>query len=199
MLRVEGLARLGVGPVDVEVPDGGCVAITGASGVGKSVLLRAIADLDPNQGRARTGTIDREAVPAPVWRRHVALLPGESGWWADDVAAHFRDPDGVRVLLPLVGLPGAAMGWEVARLSSGERHRLALLRALETGPEVLLLDEPTAMLDRDATEQVEVLLKARMGDGLSILLVTHDRDQPGRLAQAVLRLEGGRLIPQGAP
>lgn len=198
MLRVEGLVRLHIGPVDFEVADGACLAITGASGSGKSLLLRAVADLDPNDGRAATSRLQRETVAAPDWRRAVTLLPAESGWWADGVAAHFRDPQAQTPLLGRIALPEAAMGWDVARLSSGERHRLALLRALEQGPEVLLLDEPTAALDREATGLVEAFLKARMADGLSLVLVTHDADQPGRLGADTVRLEGGRLMSEAA-
>ena len=193
MLRVEGLTRLGFGPFDFEVADGACLAITGPSGAGKSVLLRAIADLDPNAGRVCTAHLIRDAVPAPEWRRAVALLPAESGWWAESVAAHFRDPQAMAPLLEQVGLAREAATWQVARLSTGERHRLALLRALEQEPEVLLLDEPTTMLDAGTTELVEALLKERMARGMTILMVTHDPDQPERIAQQVMWLENGRL------
>ena len=193
MLRVEGLSRLGFGPFDFEVGDGVCLAITGPSGAGKSVLLRAIADLDPNEGRVSTASIEREMVAAPDWRRNVALLPAESGWWADGVAAHFRDVAAVTPLLEKVGMDRDALGWQVARPSTGERHRLALLRALEQEPEVLLLDEPTTMLDTRTTAMVEDLLKAKMAQGLSIVMVTHDPDQPKRIAERVMWLEDGHL------
>ncbi len=193
MLRVKALTRLGLGPFDFEVADGACLAITGPSGAGKSVLLRAIADLDPNVGQIRCRHLVRDDVPAPEWRRVVALLPAESGWWADNVAAHFQDADTLAPVLEQVGLAQEAIGWQVARLSTGERHRLALLRALEQGPEVLLLDEPTTMLDQDTTLQIEALLKDRMAKGMSILMVTHDADQPARMGARTLWLENGRL------
>lgn len=193
MLRVEGLTRLALGPFDFEVADGACLAITGPSGAGKSVLLRAIGDLDPNAGQVFTGALDRAAVCGPAWRQAVALLPAESGWWGAQVAEHFADAGAIGDLLPEVGLSREAITWQVARLSTGERHRLALLRALEQRPEVLLLDEPTTMLDAAATRLVETLLKARMAQGLSIVMVTHDAAQPGRIADRVMRLEGGRL------
>lgn len=194
MLRIEALTRLGLGPFDFEVKGGSCLAIIGPSGAGKSVLLRAIADLDPNKGEVRTKTLVRSEVPAPLWRRAVALVPAESGWWGDTVASHFRDPKGQRAMLGLVGLSGEAMNWQVARLSTGERHRLALLRALEQQPEVLLLDEPTTMLDSATTGLVEGLLKARMALGLTIVMVTHDPNQPARIAQRILRLTDGKLF-----
>ena len=152
-----------------------------------------MADLDPNEGRAATSRLRREAVPAPDWRRAVTLLPAESGWWEERVSAHFRDAGAQTPLLDRLALPGEAVGGDVARLSSGERHRLALLRALEQGPEVLLLDEPTAALDSEATGRVETFLKARMAEGLSIVLVTHDPGQPDRMGADTLRLDNGRL------
>jgi len=193
MLRVRGLTRLALGPVDLEVADGDCLAITGPSGAGKSVLLRAIADLDPNEGTVSCTSCARDAVTGPDWRGRVALLPAESGWWGDAVAMHFRNPGGQRNLLGQVGMPAEAMGWDVARLSTGERHRLALMRALERGPEVLLLDEPTTMLDSGTTLLVEAMLRARMAQGLSILMVTHEAEQPVRMGARALWLEGGRL------
>lgn len=195
MLRVEGLTRLGLGPFNFQVDDGQCLAITGPSGAGKSVLLRAIADLDPNSGRISTGSRERDAISAPEWRRAVALVPAESGWWEDNVAAHFPEPDSVVAQLPELGLPKEAMGWDVARLSSGERHRLAILRALTTGPEALLLDEPTAALDRETTSLVEDLIREKMSLGTTVLLVTHDTEQPARIGANVMRLENGRLGP----
>ena len=196
MLKVTGLTRLMIGPVSFSVGDGECVAITGPSGTGKSVLLRAIADLDPNAGVMQAGDMVRADVAATDWRKRVAMLPAQSGWWLDHVAAHFRAPDEMRKRLPSVGLPETAMDWEVARLSTGEKHRLALLRCLEGAPSVLLLDEPTAALDHDTTLQIEALLKQQLAKGGSILIVTHDAAQVRRLADRVLHLEGGvfRLV-----
>ena len=197
LLDVQNLTRLFIGPVSFHVADGECVAITGPSGAGKSVLMRAIVDLDPNTGDVRTATLDRAAASAPEWRRRVGMLPAESGWWLDHVGPHFRDPEATGKLPPALNLNPEAMAWEVARLSTGERHRLALLRALEIRPEVLLLDEPTAALDQASTAAVEALLKTRLAEGLSILMVTHDPDQPRRMADRQLHLEDGRLQEVG--
>lgn len=194
MLTVKALLRPGLGPVDFEVGDGACLAITGPSGAGKSLLLRAIVDLDLNTGAVSTGRINRAMVSAEAWRKSVAMLPAESGWWADDVLVHFTDPDITRDRLASVGLPADALDWQVARLSSGEKHRLALLRLLENDPEVLLLDEPTAFFDADTTAQVEALLTGLMAKGKTLIIVTHDKDQPVRLGAQVLRLEKGRVV-----
>lgn len=193
MLQVTDLKRLMIGPVSFDLADGECVAITGPSGAGKSVLLRAIVDLDPNDAAVRCGNLERAKTDAAQWRKQVAMLPAESGWWQERVGTHFQNPDAMQQQLPKVGLPIGAMGWEVARLSTGEKHRLALLRCLEAGPKVLLLDEPTAALDHDTTLKIEILLKQLLAEGTSILIVTHDDAQAERIANRTLHLEGGTL------
>ena len=197
MLKIDKLSRLGIGPINLELADGECVAITGASGSGKSLLLRAIADLDPNTGTVRTQSGGRAETPAPDWRRKVAYLPAESGWWADGVGEHFSAPE--KVDLAALGLPPEAMSWAVARLSSGERQRLAFLRLLSHQPEVLLLDEPTAPLDGENTKLFEQRLNRCIEKGTSVVLVTHDPAQAKRVANRHLVLADGQLteVPHG--
>jgi ABC-type iron transport system FetAB ATPase subunit len=86
-----------------------------------------------------------------------------------------------------------AKGHGVDRLSTGERQRLALARALQLGPQVLLLDEPTSALDPPSVRQVEALLAARVEAGCALLLVSHDPDQPNRLGARHMRMDAGRL------
>lgn len=193
MLSVRDLRRPGLGPVSLEIADGAGLALTGASGSGKSLLLRAIADLDPSEGSVSACGVDRDQVPAPDWRRRVGLVPTESGWWTDRVGDHFADPAAAAPLLTALGLPDGAFGWPVSRLSSGERQRLALARALALAPPVLLLDEPTASLDAAATAAAEGLLRRRLADGVSILLVTHDPGQSRRLGFPLRVLRDGRI------
>jgi ABC-type multidrug transport system ATPase subunit len=155
-LRIDELATRLIGPVSFDIAAGECVALMGASGAGKSLLLRAIVDLDPNTGNVRVGDRVRSDMPASEWRKLVALVPAESGWWADRVGDHFPSTSDSTASIEALGLADS-LEWEVSRLSTGERQRLAIARALCRKPEVLLLDEPAASLDEEATRRVEDL------------------------------------------
>ena len=198
MLSVRHLFAPGAAADALQVADGECVAVMGPSGAGKTRLLRAIADLDPNRGEVVAGGVDRARVSAPAWRRVVGYVPAESGWWADTVGAHFPDPGACRALLAELRLPMDALEWPVARLSSGERQRLALARALAHAPRALLLDEPTGALDEEARALVERVLRRQLDTGVPILLVTHDQSQAARLAARIVRVEKGRLFEGSA-
>jgi putative ABC transport system ATP-binding protein len=193
VLEVLKLARLHVGPVDLSLAPAECIAIQGRSGSGKSVLLRAMADLDPHEGDCALDGAWCSAMPAPDWRRKVTYVAADAGWWSDTVVDHFDDPGSVQPLLPRVGLPPSALDWSVARTSTGERQRLALLRALRPANRVLLLDEPTSGLDRESRDGVESLLRERLAAGSSIILVTHDPELAAQLAQRRFTMEAGAL------
>jgi ABC-type iron transport system FetAB ATPase subunit len=198
MFSVRHLFAPGVAADVLEVADGECVGIMGPSGAGKTRLLRAIADLDPNRGEVTADGIDRARVSGPAWRRVVGYLPAESGWWAETVGAHFPDRNGCRSLLAEMRLPADVLDWPVLRLSTGERQRLALARALVRTPRVLLLDEPTGPLDEEACTVVEGILRRQLAARSSILMVTHDQAQAQRLAARIVRVENGRLDGVGA-
>ena len=178
--------------VDLCIRPGEVVCLSGPSGSGKSRLLRAIADLDPHAGEITLGDTRQGRVPGHQWRRLVALVPAESQWWAEAVAAHF--PGGQVPGLEDLGLPADAADWEVGRLSSGEKQRLALLRALARSPGALLLDEPTANLDPDSIARVEEWLRGVIrGQSLATLWVAHDQGQIERVADRHLHIRDGRL------
>ena len=192
-LRLNRLSTRHVGPIECRVEAAECVCIHGASGSGKTLLLRAIADLDPHQGEALLDGAGCSTLPPPQWRRSVALVVAESQWWSARVGDHFEngvDEDWLEQL----GLPVAAMAWEVFRCSTGERQRLALLRTLMQRPAALLLDEPTGNLDRDSTLRVEALLDDyRRQQQAALLWVSHDAGQIERVAQRSFVLCDGRL------
>lgn len=193
MLKIAQLQRPGLNSVDLEVPSGACITIRGVSGAGKSLLLRAIADLDPNAGTVTLNDKDRDGFTADLWRRDVCYVPAESGWWLDIVGAHFEDPDIASGYLVRLGFDDDAMSWRIDRLSTGERQRLALLRAMVQGPKVLLLDEPTSALDPEATAKVESLLHEKIASGVSIVMVTHDKAQAARMSSHRYLIEAGSL------
>lgn len=198
MLTIRGLTRPGLSPFDLELDGGECVAVLGPSGGGKTLLLRAIADLDPNQGELSLDGESRAGMSGPAWRGRVSYLSSEPGWWAERIGAHFADAAAAMPLLAALGLAAEALDWAVARASTGERQRLALARTLAQTPEVLLLDEPSSGLDPAATEMVETMLRERLAAGVAILIATHDPAQAGRLARRRLIVEAGEVREEAA-
>ena len=203
MLRIRNLNRPNSGsgqpallsPVDLDVENGTCISVTGASGSGKSVFLRAVCDLDPAEGEVSLNDLDRDHMSGPDWRTRVAYIPADSAWWHDRTGAHFSDPEAALPLITMFGLPEDALNWPVQQLSTGERQRLSLVRALVRNPEVLLLDEPTSGLDPETTTRVEGALQERLAAGVSIILVTHDAEQRKRLASEHFEMKNGQLSP----
>lgn len=191
MLIVECLNRPGMPEVSFSLQHGQCLAVRGRSGSGKTLLLRAIADLDPSEGRVTLDGQERESIPAPQWRRRIAYVSAEPGWWSATPADHFEDWPAAQELVGALGLSPDLGAAPIAQLSTGERQRMALARTLIGTPDYLLLDEPTAALDGDATAAVEAILRDRQDQGTGILLVTHDPAQSERIADSVLRLDAG--------
>lgn len=191
LLQIKQLDCGSVRGASFDLDAGECIAITGPSGSGKSRLLRAIADLDPHGGEVWLRGEDRRRLPAHRWRQRVAYLPAESAWWDEWVGDHFPAPEPER--LAALGLPVEIMSWQVSRLSSGERQRLALMRLLAGEPEVLLLDEPTANLDSASGEQVERLLAQQQAQGKGLLWVSHDAEQVRRVADKGFVINNSQL------
>lgn len=196
-LRVDGLCIHDVGPVSLAVDAEVCAGLSGPSGAGKTLLLRAIADMEPHGGRIFFDGVEQVTIPGPEWRRQVALMPAESVWWFDTVGEHFSRPDASD--FDRLGLDTGLLTWPVSRLSSGERQRLALLRLLENRPGVLLLDEPTANLDSENATRVEKMVQQyREATGAAVLWVGHHHAQLRRVAKRVIRLSDGRIHDRGA-
>jgi len=188
MLRVDRI-RIGRLPaLSFSVPDGECLAVEGPSGAGKTLLLRAIADLDPADGYVFLNGVERNEMRPEAWRRQVRYVAAEPGWWAPTPAEHMPPSGRTSRLVAALGLEPAILAAPVAELSHGERCRLALIRAVADEPAVLLLDEPTAALDAANALLVEELIRFECLAGRSVVLVSHDAAQIQRLAHARLQL-----------
>ncbi len=194
-LQVENLSVHSLPPLSFAVASTELVVLSGPSGCGKSLLLRAIADLDPNQGDVRLGAQSRDEISGPQWRARVGLLPAESHWWRNTAAEHL--PADAEIPLAQLDLPEAILDWDITRLSTGERQRLALLRLLAARPSALLLDEPTANLDPKNGLRVEGLVREYAHrHQVPVLWVSHDADQSRRIADRHLYLDAEGIREQ---
>ncbi len=191
--------------VSVRLPVGAS-SVVGPSGSGKSTLLRLLNRLaDPDSGRVvYEGTDVRERDPLEL-RREVSLVPQlpaliegtvhDNVAYGPRLAGHSFD---TRSCLELAGLDPAFEDRDSAKLSVGEQQRVMLARALALEPRVLLLDEPTSALDQAARDAVEATLQGlRARTAISTVVVTHDMEQARRLADYVVRIEGGSATAQG--
>jgi len=182
-LHIKTLCYQNRGPFDLTIEAGQCVGLSGASGSGKTLMLRAIADLDAHGGHVFLDSAECLAMPAPQWRKQVGLLPTESQWWHDTVGENFTSAAD-KTCLKKLGFDEDALSWQVSRLSSGERQRLALVRLLSNRPQALLLDEPTASLDAANIQNTESLVADyRKNTGAGVLWVSHDMEQIARVAE----------------
>jgi UDP-glucose/iron transport system ATP-binding protein len=191
--------------LSAEIPSGS-TAVVGPSGSGKSTLLRLLNRLaDPD-----SGTVSYRDRPIVAWdplelRRRVSLVPQLpallEGTVRDNLsyAARLADEDlDCDRSLVLAGLDPGFAERDAAALSVGEQQRAMLARALAQKPEVLLLDEPTAALDRASRDAVEATLaELRRELRISLVIVSHDPEQARRLGDWVVRVEGGRAIDAG--
>ncbi len=190
-LKAVRSARLAA--VDLALTPGECAAVMGPSGSGKSLLLRQVADLDPGEGEVELDGAPRSGMAGYEWRRQVIYCQAEAGWWEERVAAHFDDAAAAVGLVERLGLAPEKMQALVRELSTGERQRLGLARALVKRPRALLLDEPTAALDPDATARVETEVRRYLDEGGAALLVTHSEEQARRLCRRAWRMRQGKL------
>ncbi|MCP5030010.1 MAG: ABC transporter ATP-binding protein [Actinomycetia bacterium] len=186
------------------------VTVLGPSGSGKSTLLRVVAGLQaPERGRVGLDGVD--LTDRPTHQRGVGLMFQDYALFPHrDVAGNVgfglrmagwdksRLTARVGEVLELVGLPGFASR-PIDDLSGGEQQRIALARALAPSPQVLLLDEPLGALDRALREHLMGELAALFAElELTVVLVTHDRDEAFSLGHRVAVMDQGR-IRQVAP
>lgn len=192
-LNIQNLSFIEWEHLDLSVAESEVVCLLGDSGSGKSLLLRAIADLIVNEGEVSLWGKRRESFSPPEWRKRVGYLAAEILWWEETVDLHFSKPLS-REDLDKLNLPHDAGEWAPSRLSMGERQRLGILRMLDRSPEVLLLDEPTANLDENSSSVVEQVLLDYIGEqSAPALWVTHSKDQAGRVGHRILEMKNQSL------
>ncbi len=178
-------------PLNIEVKDE-VICLSGPSGSGKSLLLRAIADLITHSGEARLDGKKCSKTNPVQWRKWVGFLPAESAWWMDKVGDHFSNKN--HSYIEEMKLPADCLNWEVVRCSTGEKQRLAIARLLAQQPKVLLLDEPTASLDANSVAAVEQLIKNYSRDNQApVIWVSHDEKQIQRLNNRVYRISENEI------
>lgn len=197
--------------IDLNVQAGQFVALLGASGCGKTTLLRTISGFTP----ARAGSIavqGRNVMAEPPERRGMAMVFQSYALWS-----HMNVMQNIGYGLKLRSMPRAQItakvlgllemldlkGFEnrpVAELSGGQRQRVALGRALAIEPQILLLDEPLSNLDARIRLQMRHEIRSiQKRLGLTAILVTHDREEAMVMADRVVVLDAGRVAQIGTP
>jgi iron(III) transport system ATP-binding protein len=199
--------------VDLTVESGTTTAILGASGCGKTTLLRVVAGFhtaDVGEVRIGARTVAGAGFATPPERRGIGYLSQEGNLFPHlSVAGNIgfglprssrRDRNRTAELLELVGLPLALADRRPEQLSGGQQQRVALARALARRPELVLLDEPFGSLDaglRASTRRA--VADALSAAGATVLLVTHDQDEALSFADQVAIMSAGRFVQTGPP
>ena len=199
--------------VDLTVPTGTTTAVLGASGGGKTTLLRVIAGfLAPDAGTVTIG--DRVVCGAgravPPERRGIGYVRQDGGLFPHlDVAHNItfgmpraarRRGDRVEELLELVGLPAATATRRPDQLSGGQQQRVALARALALSPSVVLLDEPFSSLDTALRASTRDAVATALAEtSATAILVTHDQQEALDIADRIAVLNKGRIEQVGTP
>ena len=214
-VRVDGCVHERGWAVDARLRPGLVTAVVGHNGAGKSTLAQVVAGaLRLDSGSARIGerVVDDAATFVPARRRGVAMVSQAPRIFTHmSVVANVAFPLRVRGVrraqaraaaleqLRAVGIADLAHR-RGSDLSGGQAARVALARALVFRPDVLILDEPTAALDVEATAQVSAVLRERLtGAGITTLLVSHDIAEVLALASRMIVMGEGRVVEEGEP
>lgn len=214
-VRVAGTVAARGWDVDAELRPGLVTAVVGHNGAGKSTLAQVIAGtLRVDSGAVSIGkrVVDDAATFVPARRRGVAMVSQAPRIFTHmSVLSNVAFPLRVRGVgraqaraaaleqLRAVGIADLAFK-RASDLSGGQAARVAIARALVFRPEVLILDEPTAALDVEATAQVSAVLRERLaGAGITTLLVSHDIAEVLSLASRMIVMGEGRVVEEGEP
>ena len=214
-VRVAGTVEARGWDVDAELRPGLVTAVVGHNGAGKSTLAQVIAGtLCVDSGTVSIGerVVDDAATFVPARRRGVAMVSQAPRIFTHmSVLSNVAFPLRVRGVgraqaraaalaqLRAVGIADLA-NKRASDLSGGQAARVAIARALVFRPEVLILDEPTAALDVEATAQVSAVLRERLvGAGITTLLVSHDIAEVLSLASHMIVMGEGRIVEEGEP
>lgn len=202
--------------VSLSLPAAAAIGLVGPNGSGKTTLARLTAGLDrPDSGSVLIDGEDPNRLLHKDRKRLsglVAFVPQEqtnaldplmtvAGVLTERAALRGEQADRSRLERALddVGLPIGISSNRTSELSTGERQRLALARALMVTPKLLILDEVTSALDSQSREQVIMLLKQKQALGVALLLIDHSQDVIERLTDNILCLDQGRAVGQRAP
>lgn len=210
-----GTGRAAVEGLSLTVREGGFLALLGPSGCGKTTVLRMIAGFEqPTSGSIHLGTrlLAASGAALPPEKRNMAMVFQSYALWP-----HMNVADNVGYPLKVRGVSGAQYRDKVmealstvrlgdyaerrpADLSGGQRQRVALARCLVTSPDVVLLDEPLANLDRHLKKEMEETFREfHQRSGATMIYVTHDQSEAMALATDVAVMSEGRLLQVAAP
>lgn len=207
-----------VGDIDLTVRRGEVVAVLGANGSGKSTLVKGLLGLaDQHAGSARVlgspvGSRAAQHGIGYVPQRHtlasaVTATASEivtmgrtvrTPWWAPWRIRSASNRAVVQEALAVVGL-GALAGHDVATLSGGQQRRVLIARALASQPEVFLMDEPTAGVDRGHQQVLVAVMRRLVERGATLVVVTHELDALADLVTRAVVVSGGRISHDGPP
>ena len=191
------------GEVNIAVAPGEIVGLIGPNGSGKTTLLRALAGLTVGEGSISVGGTALDVMTSSERARRISYMPaGRRVDWpmrADDIVALSGvDAERVAETLARVGMSAFAER-RVDTLSTGERARVLLARALAGAADWLLLDEPTANLDPGHELDVLALLRAEAARGVGVLASFHNLTLAEAHCDRCVLMAGGRIVAEGAP
>ena len=210
-----------LGGIDLGIAEGEVVCVVGPSGSGKTTLLRCMALLETLTGGCVK--LAEQVVAAPILdrgirnaartvRADIGMVFQQFNLWPHMTALENVAEAPMRVrkmpkaeaferaiaLLDKVGM-GPRRDAYPARLSGGQQQRVAIARALAMSPKVLLFDEPTSALDPELRHEVLQVMRSLAGDGMTMMVVTHEMGFAKRVASRVVFMDAGEIIEEGKP